>query len=378
MEIPSVPVSQLEAVLLPAPTPKTTNQSDFEPFYDRLALRLGNLLRVPRPLSKIVVAFGLGFTFFVLQWLSLGDRIYRNSGWMLAVLISCAVLFQYYATATFREALPEINARINEENAKSLIRYVNKVLSDWNFVRAGLLFGVLNAFMGFLFGLPSDYRGVWPAVTSYSGFFIAGFVCGIPVWGIYGVWRVFDAFAKEQNLRVSYTAHDDRGGMEFIGAALVRFAAVTLTEGVLIAWYIWHMQWSRSHDPYVNLVFIFWIAWPFILSTFALVAPCIRLHRRLETAKREEDDRLQEKMRDIESKVDTTAPAQMEALLKKHDYYKERRGALDRMRTWPYGNASKIKYGGIAVLDVIVAVKTVHEHYDALMRVRSLMKGLLS
>jgi hypothetical protein len=98
----------------------------------------------------------------------------------------------------------------------------------------------------------------------------------------------------------------------------------------------------------------------------------------LETAKRQEDDRLQEKMRDVESQVDTAASEQMESLLKKHDYYKERRATLDRMRTWPYSYLSKIKYGGIFVLDLVVAVKTVGEHRAALMHVGGLMKSLIT
>jgi len=60
--------------------------------------------------------------------------------------------------------------------------------------------------MGILFGLPTDYRSYWPAATSYIGFFVVGFVCGIPVRGIYGVWRSVDAFAKDQTVKVNYAA----------------------------------------------------------------------------------------------------------------------------------------------------------------------------
>jgi len=293
---------------------------------------------------------------------------------MLALVISCAALFQYYATATFRNALPQMKVRLNEENANSLLKYVNLVLSDWEFVKAGLFFGVLNTFMGILFGLPTDYRGYWPAAISYIGFFVAGFVCGIPVRGIYGAWRVVDAFAKDQTLKVNYGAHDGRGGMEFIGAALVRFAAVTLTEGVMIAWYILHTQWSRSHNPYVNLVLLFWATWPFIVSTFVLVAPCVRLHQRLERAKREEDDRLQDKIRAIESQVDNASSQQAETLLKRYEHYNERRVALDRMRTWPYGYSSKIKYGSIFLINVLVAVMNANDHWHSIAELRILVQ----
>ena len=371
-----MPFSSHEARLPSEPTLKT-NPAEFEPFYDGIALHLERLLYVPHPLSKVLVSAGLGFIVFVLQRLSLGHQIYKNSGWMLALLISTAVLFQYYATAILRRALTEIKARLNKGNAACLIRCVNEVLSDGRFAKAGLFFGALNTFMGIVFGLPSYYRGFWPAATSYSGFFIAGFVCGIPVWGIYGVWRVFEAFAKDQTLKVSYTAHDDRGGMEFVGAALVRFAAVTLTEGVLIAWYVLHMQWLRERNPYVNVVYIFWVAWPFILSTFVLIAPCIALHQRLKRAKREEDDRLQEKIGEVESKIDDAAPEQMEALLKRHEYYKERRDALDKTRTWPYGYSSSIKYGGIVIVNVLVAIKNVSEHYETFTHFRSVMESVL-
>jgi hypothetical protein len=61
-----------------------------------------------------------------------------------------------------------------------------------------VFFGALNTFMGVLFGLPTDYRAFWPAATSYIGFFAVGFACGLPVQGIYGVFRVFDVFAKDE------------------------------------------------------------------------------------------------------------------------------------------------------------------------------------
>ena len=355
--------------------------SEFEPFYDRLAqrLRLFAAQSSNAPLSKVLISFGLGFAFFILHWLSLGHEIFKHSGWVLSPLISCAVLFQYYATATFRNALPEMKARLNKENAKFLIEYTNQVLSDREFVKAGLFFGVLNTLMGVLFGLPTEYRAFWPAATSYIGFFIAGFVCGIPVQGIYGVWRVFDLFAKDESIKVNYAAHDDRGGMEFIGAALARFAAVTLTEGMIIAWYILHIQWSRSHNPYVNLVMLFWVTWPFILSTFVLVAPCVRLHQSLERAKREEDNRLQDKIRAIESQVDNSSSQQTETLLKSYGHYKERRVALNAMRTWPYGYSSKIKYGGVLLINVLVAAMNVIEHWPSIAEFRGLFQhGFLS
>jgi hypothetical protein len=343
---------------------------EFKPFYDRFAEQL---------LSKVLVAFGLGFAFFLLHWLALGHEIYKHSGWVLSPLISFAVLFQYYATDTFRNALPEMQARLNERNEHFLCEYANEVLSDWEFVKTGLFFGVLNTFMGVLFGLPTAYQGFFPAATSYIGFFIAGFVCGIPVQGIIGVWRVFEKFATTQTLKVNYAAHDGRGGMEFVGAALARFAAVTLTEGVIIAWYIVHMQWSRQHNPYVNLVFLFWVTWPFILSTFVLIAPCVGLHRSLERAKREEDDRIQDKIRGIENQIDSASSQQTETLLKSYEHYKERRVALDKMRTWPYGYSAKIKYGGILLGNVLVAGMNVAEHWPNITEFREIIRhGLLA
>ena len=217
--------------------------------------------------------------------------------------------------------------------------------------------------MGILFGLPPNYQAFWPAATSYIGFFVVGFVCGIPVRGIYGVWRVVVAFADDKTLKVNYAAHDGRGGMQFLGEALMKFAAVTLTMGVMIAWYIFRMKWSRSDNLYVKLALLFWEAWPFILSTFVLLVPSVRIHQRLEEAKREEDDRLQEKIRTIESQVDNALPQQTEGLLKSYEHYKERRAALDRMRTWPFGYLSKINYGGIFATDSLIAAANAIEKW---------------
>jgi hypothetical protein len=335
-------------------THNVIHSEKFEPFYDRFARNT---------CAKLIISFSFGLFFFIIQWLSLGRRIWDNWGWMLALLISCAVLFLYYATATFRHVLLQMEARLGKNSLAKLLNYGNKVLSDRAFIEAGLFFALLNTTMGALFGLPQNYQGFWAVATSYIGFFIVGFVCGIPAHGIFGVWRVFRAFAQDETLKVDYTASDGCGGMQFIGDALIRFASVTLTMGILIAWYILHMHWLRSENILVKVVLLLWVVWPFILSTFVLFIPSLAIHQALEKAKQREDARLQERINAFQLKIDNSSSPQPESFMRSYEHYTGRRAALYKMQTWPYDLKSKINYAGVLLINTGVAVENVRKYW---------------
>lgn len=350
----------------------TTINLEFEPFYDRIAANV---------CGKVVLVFGIGGLFLLVYAMATHWRLDVHQI-TLACLISCAVLFQYYATDTFRDALPEMVKKLKdkvpespannlpekEKKAKNngserLKAKVDLVLSDKRFKIWGLSFAIVNLLFGFLFGLPAAYPWPGPALASWGGFLLAGFVCGIPVCGVYGVWQTVRTFAKDPDLEMDFYAPDNCGGFAFIGQALIRFAMVTAFEGILIGTYILKMPWSHLNKPYVQVLLGSWIAWPFLVSTFVLFVPVCSLHRALKKKKEKEDERIQANLRKIDEKIELAEDSQcLEDLLKKYNHFAARREAVYRTKTWPYDFETKVSYFGVTAANFGGAVKQVHEN----------------
>lgn len=59
------------------------------------------------------------------------------------------------------------------------------MLSDRAFLTSAIAFGLFNLSFGLWFGLP-DGSNI-EKISLCWGYFLVGFVCGLPAWGIYGV-----------------------------------------------------------------------------------------------------------------------------------------------------------------------------------------------
>ena len=80
---------------------------------------------------------------------------------------------------------------------------LTRILSDRNLVLAGLFFGLLNCGFGYAFGLP--YSKALAVATILSGYFLAGSVCGLAVFGILRRLRFDQRVLGRQN--VPWTSH---------------------------------------------------------------------------------------------------------------------------------------------------------------------------
>jgi hypothetical protein len=213
----------------------------FHPFYERWVAWVPGYVIGPLLLSIV-----LGLAFLGAHYAAGDAKIFRDWSWLLALLITTAALALYHATYTLRGLLPEMSLRLAPRGGGNdaetspgdsiFMRPLNKILSDRNFMLAGAFFGLLNCLMGYLFGLPR--AGAVEHGTLMFGFFLAGFVCGMAAWGIYGVTVMVAAFAREAGPGLDYTAPDHCGGVQFLGEGLVTFASVTLIVGVMISVFI--------------------------------------------------------------------------------------------------------------------------------------------
>jgi hypothetical protein len=262
----------------------------------------------------------------------------------LAVLIAGAMLCLYYATYTLQALLPEMEARSGSENKQAFMASLQKTLSDRNFLIAGLTFGVLNCIFGYWFGLP--YLKTPTVVTILIGYFVAGFVCGMAVCGIYGVFEPIKAFSAQARTSFDFTEPDNCGGTGFLGDALIVFGSVTLIVGVMISIYVIKTDWQRDNSFRVVALKSVWIVFPYLCSLWALIGPAIPINDQLRAYKTEQDADLKRQL--INARKNLTNEAETvdkkKAWREQYEFQQSQRRELHAMRTWPFGLAAYLKY----------------------------------
>src|ERR1700722_19007850 len=128
---------------------KVSNCLSFFPFYERFDVKpLGNVI------SKICISACLGFVFLALHCATNGGEIYDDWSPFLAFLISATMLCLYYSTATLRTLVSALVRQRPPSTKKTSLPGLKSLLSDRNFILAGLFFGILNCIVGYNFGSP--------------------------------------------------------------------------------------------------------------------------------------------------------------------------------------------------------------------------------
>lgn len=339
---------------------------EFSPFYERPANKFPGYL-----IGKLVVAALLGLAFLVPHYLTIGADMVTDWSWFLAPLIAAAMLALYYATDTLRGLLPEMSLRLRpnghdgpddpRRHAKDhlFMDPLRRTLSDRNFLIAGVVIGLINGGMGKLFGLL--YTSACAQATILFGFFLAGFVCGMAAWGIYGVTVTVAAFSRHAKGSFDYTAPDHCGGVQFIGEGLVVFSSVTLVVGVMISIFIHEFEWKYADRDYVVALQWAWIVLPYVLSLVVLMGPAVPLNDALRHYKLERED---EQVRALAALDAQLAAKNLEAdkrkaLREEYAYQQTIRKDLHAMGTWPHGMSANLKYLGIFAANLLASASTV-------------------
>jgi|GEM_PF-5402685 len=223
----------------------------------------------------------------------------------------------------------------------------------------GVVFSCLNRLMGLWYGVP--YSGLSSQVSMFTGFFLVGFVCGVPAWGIYGVLVAVKTITEEKGmLKPDFTAPDGCAGMRFLGTAFAKFSAVTLLMAVMISVYILLAGWANKDQSLVNVTIGLWLIWLYLLSTVVLAAPSLQVKRLLEAYKlhkeREFSDKLSEHRARLEQKdLGVDERSSVESAI---DQLSKDRTLLHNVRTWPFGKADSIDYGLVFIGNVLVTLKS--------------------
>lgn len=339
----------------------------FRPFYEWLPDQF------PIPLIvKILCSLFVGALFLVPHYMVVEAKILNDWSWLLCLIIVVAMLCLYYATHTFRAMFPHMKIRLGATDSNTLENVyrdpIKEYLSDRSFLQFGILFAVLNCIVGWALGVP--YHEFWPKVTTYVGFFLAGFVCGMPVAGIRGVVITLTRYVDQGQPKVDYTNPDGCGGFLFLGEALIKFSAVTLIVGILLSLYMLEVKWSNAGNDLnkineltaiVQAIMWMWIALPFLLSLTILLAPASRANNALMNHKIQKEVELAlafNKARDALQEAGSDAERRDE-LRHEIEYYATLRAQLHQMRTWPLNAETNVKFVILFVSNAWVAFQSI-------------------
>ncbi len=328
----------------------------FFPFYERMAIRLpGNIA------GKVLVSVLPSLVFLAVHYVSTEGEVFKDWSWFLSVLISTAMLCLYYATHTLRTILTEMDMRLQPDGEGVHLTTLKRVLSDRNFVLAGLFFGLLNCGFGLCFGLP--YCKWFEKVTILSGYLLAGFVCGMAAFGIWGVCRSIRAFAQKAKCTFDFTSPDNCGGTVFLGGALVVFSSVTLIVGVMISVYILLTPWKNKEEDWIQPLMYCWIAFPYVMSLVALIVPAVPINKALSEYKVEQEVLLQKHMTNILKRLEGNKlnAVQRSELRADYEFQQSIREHLHKMRTWPYGLSANLKYLIVFLANLSASAASVRE-----------------
>lgn len=333
-----------------------SNMSDlkFLPFYERPTMRFPGSL-----VGEVLISALLGLAFLAAHSVSIGNKVFEDWNWLLGALISAAMLCLYYATHTLRSLLPEMDVRSGAGDSEAYMAALRRILSNRNFVLAGIFFGLLNCGFGYGFGLP--YSEGPAVVTILSGYFLAGFVCGMAALGIYGVSVSISAFSRKAKRFFDFTSPDGCGGTLFLGEALVVFSSVTLIVGVMISVYILKAHWTGDNTWWVVSLKYFWMVFPYVMSLVVLIAPAVPINNELRAYKMEQELVLQDRLTKIRKRLeeDQLDAAGRKELREDYEFQQSVRKDLHGMRTWPYGLGANLKYLTVFVASLFASVDSV-------------------
>jgi len=353
------------------------------PFYDKFA----ELRYIPYYkgkssfITKLVLTTLLGLSFLGLRYWSVihsgneAHYLFGDWSWLLALMITTVMLGLYYATHVYRIMITEVLRRLPEDVTKEdILEPISDYLTDRKFIISGVGFGVFTCLLGYFFGLP-DYEGfacgccgipdnIWFAnFTIYYGFFFAGFVNGLAVFGIMVVLRSFKIFSDKIDSSIDFTFPDRCGGTAFLGTALMVYSSVTLISGVMITVYTLNIPWKNlGTDGIIRDGIIvsesLWIALPYVMCLVVLMIPALRINKILRNYKIRREGELQEKLVTLQNELENPEidPTTLKEKQEIYNYHSERRKNLYEMRTWPFCASANAKYLSFIAVNICTTI----------------------
>ncbi len=254
---------------------------EFYPFYD--PYRNGNMLSM---YAKVGIALGFGLSYMLLQFAVMPDKsdYFQQSLWVLGAIISTSIMAIYAATMAFRKILLTIGRF--EGNQRICDTIISTWLTDTKLLMAGAAFATLNTLIGHLMGVPIVFQDSIPTFTMmYIGFFMSGFFAGMGLQAIFAVLALHLKFAPNLQHNLDPDNPDGSGGIGTIGDSLWFFALLIGAVGALVSVYLVSVRWSFMYKEYVQLIYMFWISFPYVMAVSIVLIPGLAVRKQVSSYK---------------------------------------------------------------------------------------------
>ncbi len=333
----------------------------FNPFFCRY-LKKGFI-----PLfSKVLISLFAG-ALFIIPRLSISSKtrdFVEDKSYLIGLIIVVAFLTLYYATYTLKELLHKMHSFLNVENPDEFFKKYIHSLRDIKFILFGIAFSILNTSIGIYLGI-KDVGSVYFYVLIW-GYFLAGFICGMAVLGIYTVLNLMHNYAKHEGLQLDYRSPDNCGGLQFIGNSVLKFCLVIILTGSLIAGYILFAPW-QSDGIFRSIVKNFWIVFPFLAAITITFSPIHDFSKLLIAFKNTKDAEFSNEILNLDALRTEENPEELKEINDKIDRLEEERTKVFKMNTIPLkkgskmwfimGNVASLIPGGMKIFDFIDGIK---------------------
>jgi hypothetical protein len=312
-----------------------------------------------------------GPVFFVVHLAAAGPPALRDWSWLLAAVITTAAVFLSLATHVLGLMIEQMDWRLSRGHSTVRAKDLYKgAFSDRNFLLAAIGFGVLNALMGFSFGLP--YCKVWepcrrlsafavlPNDTIMLGYVLAGMICGMAAFGIAAVCLFLVRFSRHARATFEPGSPDGCAGTSYIGEAVIVFSVITLIVGVMISIYILQTAWTGPKTDGIAALKTTWVFFPYLMSLAALLIPAVPLmaalhdfkfHRQM--ALQNEDAALRASLKDPPA----SATERLRIATRLQSIATELND-LYQVRIWPFSTGASTKYFTVVAGNLLVQVGT--------------------
>ena len=311
-------------------------RTEFYPFYD--PYRGGNMLSMT---AKASLSLSVGLIYILLLFLSIPDKMafFEQSFWILGAVMSTCIMALYAATMSFRKSLDTID-RIEGKMGISQ-HVVGDWLKDNNFLLAGAGFATLNTTIGHLLGVPSAlHESVASLSLFYVGFFMAGFLAGMGLLAIAAVIVMHLRFAPYLQHALDPENPDGSGGIGALGDSLWFYALLIGLVGVLVAIFLVNVKWTFMYKTYVQLIYLFWLALPFVLAVSVVLIPGLAVRRQVSQYKvyrerqlKNEQAQLYSSYKEFDAAEDDEIIASKKELNQKMNDIETKMNKLRKMRT---------------------------------------------
>jgi len=166
-------------------------------------------------------------------------------------------------------------------------------VSDKRHLMAGLGFATVNTSIAHSLGVPAVFQTDPLALTViHVGFFLAGFSAGIGLLAIIAVIALYLKLAPNLHYSLDANNPDGNGGIKKLGDSLWFFAMLIGAVAVLVSIYMFGVRWVYIYKPHMQLIFILWVALPYLAAISVVLIPGLVVRRQVMSFKNYRSEQL--------------------------------------------------------------------------------------